>query len=279
MSATPSVTRRRLLQGSGAVLAGLAVGGCHDANQAQQIASSPTVSPSPPSRATDRPNILVVLADDLGFSDIGCFGAEIRTPNLDALATSGRLFTDMHNNPRCCPSRASLLTGLYPTQTGVGYMNGNEGTPAYQGYLNESCMTLGEALGRSGYRTAISGKWHVAPNSHLEEWPAHRGFERSLLPGRRRRLLPAQPLPGRPAHRHPDRPELLAHHCSHRLRDRENSRVLRRTQTRSSSMSASRTRTSLCRPGQMRSRPTTVPSTRAGTSYAGSVGKTRVRRA
>lgn len=180
MAARPPVTRRRLLQGSGAVLAGLAVGGCSDSYQAQRIGSSPSpTTPTAPTQPQERPNILVIVADDLGFSDLGCFGAEIRTPHLDALAASGRLFTDMHNNPRCCPSRASLLTGLYPTQTGVGYMTVNQGTPAYQGYLNGSCLTIAEALGGSGYRTAIAGKWHVAPNPRLDEWPAQRGFERS----------------------------------------------------------------------------------------------------
>jgi arylsulfatase len=187
-SPASGVTRRRLLQGSGAVVAGLALAGCRDDNQAERIAGSPTTTPSTTSPTSptqppgpyERPNILIILADDLGHTDIGCYGSEIRTPHLDALAASGRLFTDMHNNPRCCPSRASLLTGLYPTQTGVGFMVGNQGTPAYQGHLNQSCVTLGEALGNAGYRTAISGKWHVAPSGILEDWPARRGFERSF---------------------------------------------------------------------------------------------------
>ena len=131
-------------------------------------------------RRGKRPNFLLILADDLGFSDIGCFGSEIATPNLDRLASTGRRFSNLHNNPRCCPSRASLLTGLYPTQAGVGFMTANEGTPQYEGYLNSSCVTIAEALGLAGYRSAIAGKWHVAPASRLDDWPAARGFERSF---------------------------------------------------------------------------------------------------
>ena len=173
------ITRRRLLQGSGAVLAGLALAGCQadPTHPAEAIHDIPTGGGTPP--VGSRPNILVFLADDLGFSDVGCFGSEIATPNLDRLARTGRRFSNMHNNPRCCPSRATLLTGLYPTQAGVGDMTGNQGTPAYQGYLNHSCVTIAEALGEVGYRSAISGKWHVAPRSRLNDWPAERGFERS----------------------------------------------------------------------------------------------------
>ncbi len=173
------ITRRRLLQGSGAVLAGLALGGCSGDSSRREtspLASSGSTTPT----ASGRPNIVVFLADDLGFSDLGCFGSEISTPNLDRLAATGRRFSNMHNNPRCCPSRATLLTGLYPTQAGVGDMTANQGTPAYQGYLNESCLTIAQALGQAGYRSAISGKWHVAPANRLDDWPAQRGFERSF---------------------------------------------------------------------------------------------------
>jgi arylsulfatase A-like enzyme len=173
------ITRRRLLQGSGAVLAGLALGAC-SGEPTRPGASTTTTSGSPPPTDSSRPNIIVFLADDLGFSDLGCYGSEISTPNLDRLAATGRRFSNMHNNPRCCPSRATLLTGLYPTQAGVGDMTSNQGTPAYQGYLNDSCVTIAQALGQVGYRSAVSGKWHVAPRNRLDNWPAMRGFERSF---------------------------------------------------------------------------------------------------
>ena len=84
-------------------------------------------------RARRRPNFVVILADDLGYSDIGCYGSEVATPNLDALAGSGLRFSQAYNCARCCPTRAALLTGLYPHQTGVGHMTGNYGIPEYQG--------------------------------------------------------------------------------------------------------------------------------------------------
>jgi arylsulfatase A-like enzyme len=115
----------------------------------------------PPEERT-RPNIVVILADDVGFSDLGCFGGEVRTPNLDRLAQGGLQFTQMYNYARCCPSRAALLTGLYPHQTGVGHMTRNMGIPSYQGYLNDNCVTIAETLKAEGYRTILSGKWHVA---------------------------------------------------------------------------------------------------------------------
>lgn len=90
----------------------------------------------------NKPNIIVILADDLGFSDIGCYGSEILTPNLDNLARKGVRFTQFYNCARCCPSRASLLTGLYPHQAGVGHMVDNKGIPEYQGYLREDCITI-----------------------------------------------------------------------------------------------------------------------------------------
>ncbi len=125
--------------------------------------------------AADRPNILVILADDLGYSDIGCFGGEIRTPNLDALAANGLRFTQFYNATRCCPSRASLLTGLYPHQAGVGDMNSDEGPrrPGYRGHLNEHCVTIPEVLKSVGYRPSMVGKWHLGSNPG----PIRRGFE------------------------------------------------------------------------------------------------------
>ena len=110
-----------------------------------------------------KPNILLILADDMGFSDIGCFGSEIRTPTLDTLGTNGLRYTQMYNSARCCPSRAALLTGLNPHQAGVGWMTTtlSGSTDAYQGYLNERCVTIAEVLKGAGYRTFLSGKWHV----------------------------------------------------------------------------------------------------------------------
>ena len=107
------------------------------------------------------PNIVLIVADDMGFSDLGCFGSEIETPNLDALAAGGARFSQFYAYPRCCPTRASLLTGLYPHQAGVGHMSMPMPEPAYQGHLNENCVTIAEALRASGYRTLMSGKWHV----------------------------------------------------------------------------------------------------------------------
>lgn len=122
-----------------------------------------------------RPNLLVILADDLGFSDIGPFGGEISTPNLDRLASSGVRFTRFYNCARCCPTRASLLTGLYNHQAGVGHMIQDRGIPAYQGYLNDRCLTMAEALKPAGYTTLMSGKWHVGEQP--EHWPLRRGFD------------------------------------------------------------------------------------------------------
>lgn len=137
----------------------------------------------------ERPNIVLILADDMGFSDLGCFGSEINTPNLDRLASDGLSFTSMYNCARCCPSRASLLTGQYPHRAGIGHMGVDLGTPAYQGYLREDTLTIAEALKAGGYRSLLSGKWHVAGEmgEDCEAWqpgapnhptPLQRGFDR-----------------------------------------------------------------------------------------------------
>ena len=131
-----------------------------------------------------QPNIIVILGDDIGFSDIGCYGGEIATPNLDALAKSGVRFTQFYNTARCCPTRASLLTGLHPHQAGVGHMMEDHGHEGYRGTLNRSCLTIAEALKPAGYRSYAVGKWHVTPGQSdkaLEDnrnWPLHRGFDR-----------------------------------------------------------------------------------------------------
>ena len=131
---------------------------------------------------SSRPNIVVILADDLGFSDLGCYGSEISTPAIDSLAQNGLRFTQMYNSARCCPSRAALLTGLHPHQAGIGHMTYtmSDTNPAYQGYLNDSSVTIAEALRAAGYRTLMSGKWHVARQRNMaerESWPDDRpGF-------------------------------------------------------------------------------------------------------
>ncbi len=115
--------------------------------------------------SSERPNIVIVMADDMGFSDLGCYGGEIETPNLDELAAGGLRFTQFYNAARCCPTRAALLTGLYPHQAGVGHMNSDRGSPTYQGYLNDRCVTIAEALRAAGYTTLMTGKWHVGAAS------------------------------------------------------------------------------------------------------------------
>ena len=142
---------------------------------------------SPATRAADtpppkKPNIVIIMVDDMGFSDLGCYGSEIPTPNLDNLAANGLRFTQFYNTGRCCPTRATLLTGLYSHQAGVGHMTDAKGEqfPGYHGRLNDQCVTLAEVLKPAGYFTAISGKWHVGQNHGVT--PPSRGFDRSLNP-------------------------------------------------------------------------------------------------
>lgn len=141
------------------------------------------VRSAPTAAAAPRPNIAVILVDDMGFSDIGCYGGEIPTPHLDQLAARGLRFTQFYNTGRCCPTRASLLTGLYPHQAGVGHMVTDRHQPGYRGNLSDRCVTIAEVLRTAGYRTAMAGKWHVTrytePASEAEKanWPRQRGFE------------------------------------------------------------------------------------------------------
>jgi len=132
--------------------------------------------------AADRPNILLIMSDDMGLSDLGCYGSEIQTPNLDALAEHGIRFTQFYNMARCCPTRASLLTGLYPHQAGVGHMMEDRGHDGYRGVLNRRSVTIAEVLRAGGYRTYMCGKWHVArdrrPDGDNSAWPVQRGFEK-----------------------------------------------------------------------------------------------------
>ena len=129
-----------------------------------------------------RPDIVVILADDVGYSDLGCYGGEIQTPNIDRLAANGLRFAQFYNSARCCPSRASLLTGLYPHQAGMGHMTEDKGLPAYSGSLGKNAVTLAEALKLGGYQTFMCGKWHLAKSpftkDDFESWPNQRGFDR-----------------------------------------------------------------------------------------------------
>jgi arylsulfatase len=137
----------------------------------------------------NRPNIILILSDDMGYSDIGCYGGEINTPNLDKLASEGLRYTDFYNTSRCCPSRASLMTGLYPHQAGMGWMNSHPHTEAgYKAQLNNSCVTIAEVLRQAGYATYMTGKWHLALKSDAitpglnekkkYDWPLQRGFDK-----------------------------------------------------------------------------------------------------
>src|SRR5210317_1261110 len=131
-----------------------------------------------------QPNILLIMSDDMGYSDIGCYGGEINTPNLDQLAEGGVRFTQFYNTARCCPTRASLMTGLYPHQAGVGHMMNDRGVDGYRGNLNKNCLTIAEVLKTAGYSTYMAGKWHVTkeikPQTEADKfnWPCQRGYDR-----------------------------------------------------------------------------------------------------
>ena len=123
----------------------------------------------------------------MGYSDLGCYGSEIRTPNLDGLAAEGLRFSQMYNFARCCPSRAALLTGLYPHQAGIGHMAGGiPNAPGYGGYLRHSAVTIAQVLKERGYRTLMSGKWHCGkrPNSADSPPEMQHGFDRLFGLGR-----------------------------------------------------------------------------------------------
>nr|WP_277872836.1 arylsulfatase [Robertkochia solimangrovi] len=135
-------------------------------------------SPDPGSFEKKRPNIIIVMADDLGFSDLGSYGGEIHTPNLDYLAANGVRMNSFYNTSRCCPSRAALLTGRYPHQAGIGQMTMDQHQPGYRGTLATNAVTLAEVLKNAGYNTGMVGKWHVSETEDLGgedqlKWLAH----------------------------------------------------------------------------------------------------------
>ena len=153
--------------------------------------------------ADDRPNIIIILADDMGYSDIGCYGGEIETPRLDKLAADGIRFTRFYNSGRCCPTRASLMTGLHPHETGIGWrtnppdsskMVHGEDYPNYRGFLNRECVTIAEVLKPAGYATLMTGKWHLGMATQ-DLWPLQRGFEKyyGCLPGASNFFYPDHP--------------------------------------------------------------------------------------
>lgn len=125
-----------------------------------------------------KPNILLILCDDMGYSDIGCYGGMLETPNIDRLAHEGTRYTNFYNCPRCAPSRACLLTGLQPHQAGIGILTYNDGPLGYPGTLRDSCRTVAQVLETAGYRSYLSGKWHLSSDTKHENgnWPLHRGF-------------------------------------------------------------------------------------------------------
>ncbi|MFT7643055.1 MAG: arylsulfatase A-like enzyme [Pirellulaceae bacterium] len=133
-------------------------------------------------KSTNRPNILLIVVDDMGYSDIGPFGGEIDTPNLDALAKSGVLFTDFHTSASCSPTRSMLLSGTDNHLAGLGSMGelikpNQKGKPGYEGFLNQRVVSIATLLRDAGYFTCMSGKWHLG--EELPQGPSHRGFQKA----------------------------------------------------------------------------------------------------
>ncbi|MFO7575146.1 MAG: arylsulfatase [Bacteroidales bacterium] len=131
-------------------------------------------------KKVQHPNILLIMADDMGYSDLGCYGGEIATPSIDLLAENGLRFTQFYNNARSCPTRAGLLTGLYPHQAGIGYMVSEDRGRGYEGNLNDNCVTIAEVLREAGYYTIMTGKWHLSRSITPDDkgtWPLQRGFD------------------------------------------------------------------------------------------------------
>lgn len=130
-----------------------------------------------------KPNIVLIMLDDMGYSDLGCYGGEIETPNIDALAKNGVRFSQFYNSGRCCPTRASMLTGLYPHRSGVGHMASKDyGFKGYKGEIRPEAATIAENLKAAGYDTWMAGKWHLSinwsPKGSKHNWPLQRGFDK-----------------------------------------------------------------------------------------------------
>ncbi len=163
------MNRRDFIKAVGCGAAAFAMPGCNSVS-----GLSPGVN--------KQPNIILIMADDMGYSDIGCYGGEINTPNLNRLAAGGVRFTQFYNTARCCPTRASLMSGLYQHQAGVGHMMNDKGYDSYRGELSNRCVTIAEVLKTAGYSTYMSGKWHVTksvkPDGDKHNWPRQRGFDR-----------------------------------------------------------------------------------------------------
>jgi len=135
--------------------------------------------------AGSKPNIILIMADDMGFSDPGFMGSGIQTPAIDRLAQNGLVFNQFYNAGRCCPTRASLMTGLYAHNTGLGWMTAaDHGRPGYRGAISQHCVTIAEVLGNIGYATYMTGKWHLVYEPNMEadgdkkNWPLQRGFDK-----------------------------------------------------------------------------------------------------
>ncbi|EDM35342.1 sulfatase [Pedobacter sp. BAL39] len=149
------------------------------------------LSTTPVTAQKKQPNIILIMADDMGYSDIGSYGGEIKTPHIDGLAATGIRFKQFYNAARCCPTRASLMTGVYPHQAGMGWMAAADmGTPAYSGNLNNNSVTIAEVLRTAGYGTYMTGKWHLTNERKIDgnvkdNWPKQRGFNRyfGIIPG------------------------------------------------------------------------------------------------
>jgi len=152
-----------------------AVGGC---------GSEPASETARSAESSDRPNILLIVADDMGYSDAGVYGSEIATPNIDALAGDGVLFSQFHVAPNCGPTRGAMLTGVDSHRAGLGgnpevIADNQRGSPAYQGYLRSDVVTMAELLRDAGYHTYMTGKWHLGHDAR--NLPGGRGASSSQV--------------------------------------------------------------------------------------------------
>ena len=146
-------------------------------------AASPATAAIPADANTNHPHIVLILCDDMGFSDLSCYGGEVQTPNIDYLAEQGVRFSQFTNAGRSCPSRAALLTGHYPHEAGMGWMTAvDEHRPGYRGQISTHLPTIAEVLRNQGYATYMSGKWHVTLDGAFDSpngsYPVQRGFDK-----------------------------------------------------------------------------------------------------